>query len=486
MRGASRANAMSEQAAIALLCAWLIWIPLPFGSNVSWARMPLIAVPLLCCLIACAARARAGAERGETLSMPRAWTIWNAGALLFLTVGALQLVPLPSAVHRLLEPESHAFWQSAAAVATLAGESAPLYRPLTLEPDATAAELLRLCATYAAFTAAALLVRNHPRRLALAVTLVLSASFQSLYGAREAAMQRYAIWGWLNRLVHNRVTGTFVNPNHFAHYLVIVLPVSLFLVAAAWRAAGREPMPLSRRIMAMLEVRPWLTGAGILGALISVLGMLLAQSRGALLALGTGVLIVIALAPGHRRLRRMAVAASCGILLFIITVLFLGTERTVERFSPTDAQRATLGGRTTGSAIAARLWQRFPLFGTGWGTFQQVASMEQKTDLELVYNRAHNDYLEIAATSGTLGAVVALVSLFGGVFVLVRDTFRERSRDVSWRRRAWQVAALTSICIAMVHALFDFNFFIPANAATLAVIAGVAVAPLAQDMRARR
>ena len=38
------------------------------------------------------------------------------------------------------------------------------------------------------------------------------------------------------------------------------------------------------------------------------------------------------------------------------------------------------------------------------------------------------------------------------------------------------MAALTSLTIASVHALFDFNFFIPANPATLAAIAGAAVA----------
>jgi hypothetical protein len=47
---------------------------------------------------------------------------------------------------------------------------------------------------------------------------------------------------------------------------------------------------------------------------------------------------------------------------------------------------------------------------------------------------------------------------------------------MSWRRRAFKAAALTSVAIAMIHALVDFNFFIPANPITLAAIAGAAVA----------
>ena len=212
-QGSTRANAVSEQACIAALCLWLLWIPLPFGSNVAWARLPLIAVPLFCCAIACVLRVRATARRSDGLRLTTAWTFWSGDAILFLLIGALQLLPLPSGLHRLLEPESLAFWESASRLAVLARIPAGDAHPLTLDPATTLRELLRVGGIFAAFTAAALLVRTHPRRLAIALTLVASASFQSLYGVREAALQRYAIWGWLNRLVHGRVTGTFTVPD---------------------------------------------------------------------------------------------------------------------------------------------------------------------------------------------------------------------------------------------------------------------------------
>jgi putative inorganic carbon (HCO3(-)) transporter len=483
--GASRANVLSEQACIALLCAWLVWLPLPFGSNVAWARLPLVAIPLFCCAAACVLRVSEGDGRINGMRATRAWELWSVGAVLFLLVGALQLLPLPPSLHRLLEPQSFVFHASASRLASIADAPVSAWHPLTLDPTSTLHELLRLTAVLAAFTAAALLVRTHARRMAIGTTLVVAASFEALYGVREAAMQRHAIWGWVNRLVHDRVTGTFVNPNHFAHYLAITLPMSAFLVAAAWRDAGREPMPFSRRITGMLERRPLLTGIGVLGAFTSLLGLMLAQSRGALLALATGILLVLAVAPG-RRVLRLPAAAGAAVLLFVAVVILLGPDRTVGRFRPTEAQRETLVGRTTGIATGARLWQRFPLAGSGWGTFEQVSSIEQKDDLAFTYNHAHNDYIEIAATSGTLGAVIAIVTLFGGAFALLRITFGDRAKDLSWRRRAWQAAALASLAIAMVHALFDFNFYIPANAATLAVILGVAVAPVNQDMRTRR
>jgi O-antigen ligase len=112
--------------------------------------------------------------------------------------------------------------------------------------------------------------------------------------------------------------------------------------------------------------------------------------------------------------------------------------------------------------------------------------MEQKQDLEKIYHHAHNDYAELAATGGTTGFVIGMVALIGGYVALMRMTFGQSAAALSWRRRAFQAAALASLTIAMVHALIDFNFYIPSNPATLAVILGAAVASVDHDKRTRR
>ncbi|HEX8619211.1 MAG TPA: O-antigen ligase family protein [Thermoanaerobaculia bacterium] len=475
----------AERACLTLFVVWLAWLPLPFGSNIPAARLPLIGVPLLLCVLAAAIRLYATRDRSNAVQPTRPWVIWGVGGSLFVLAGALQLVPLPEAVHRELSPDSQAIWVSAERVASLAGIPAGGMHPLSVDPPATMLELFRLSAILAAFATAALLVRSHPRRMALASVLCASASFQALYGIREAALQRYEIWGWANRLIFNRVTGTFVNPNHFAHYLAIVLPLALFLMAAAWRMTGADELPVARRLLILLEHHAFVTGFALFAGVVCITGFLLAQSRGALLSLASGLLAVAAMLPG-RRVPRVAFSAAAGLVLFVALVLFLGPQRTVGRFVPNELERQTLVGRRIGIESAFALWQRFSLFGTGLGTFEQVVSMEQKRDLGLIYHHAHNDYAEIAATGGTLGLTIAIVTLLGGYVALVRMTFGVGSPELSWRRRAFQAAVLASLTIAMVHALFDFNFFIPANPPTLAAMCGAAVASLTHDKRARR
>jgi O-antigen ligase len=469
---------IAERACLALLLVYLFWLPLPFGSVIDEARLPLVVTPLLLCVAAALL-----AARDPATSFGMAYRTWSIGGALLVVIAALQLIPLSPSLLGALSPESLTIWHLGARVASIAGVPAPHAVPVTVDPAATRDELFRMLALLATFQAAALLVRDHVSRVALACALSAAAIFETLYGVREAALRRYAIWGWVNRLIYDRVTGTFVNPNHFGHYVAIVLPLALFLAALAWHQSGPDTMPFRRRLVLLLEHRFFVFASGALAALGCVAAVLVSQSRGALLAAAAGFGLVGARVLAARNTRagvlvRIIAASAAGVLLLTAVILWLGSERTVlRRLAPTEAETVTLVGRRIGITAALGVWRDFPILGSGAGTFERVVSMHQSEDLGKMYHHAHDDYVEIGATMGTAGFVVAMVALIGGYSGLMRGTFGRRGASLPWRRRAFQIAALTSLTIAMVHALFDFNFYIPANAATLAAIVGAAVAP---------
>jgi O-antigen ligase len=204
-----------------------------------------------------------------------------------------------------------------------------------------------------------------------------------------------------------------------------------------------------------------------------------------MIATAAGLLFTIALLPG-KRAARVTLAAVAGVALISGLALYLGPERTLKRFVPTDAEVGALSGRRIAIRAGADVWRRFPALGSGLGTFNRVVTMVQTEGVDLTYHHAHNDYVELAATFGTIGLVLGLVPFIGGYLWLLRMTFGASSRELSWRRRAFQAAVLASLTIAAVHALFDFNFYIPANPATLAAMAGAAVASVDHDKRNRR
>ena|SRR5947209_12530318 len=87
----------AERALLVLFLAWLIWLPMPFGSVIERARLPLITVPLALCALAALL---------APLPRSRAWRAWSIGAALFLILVGMQLLPLPMPILRALSPRS--------------------------------------------------------------------------------------------------------------------------------------------------------------------------------------------------------------------------------------------------------------------------------------------------------------------------------------------------------------------------------------------
>ncbi len=465
---------LPERAFRIVLYLYLLWLPLPFGSVIDSAQLPLIAGATLICAAASLVRLRGGGN-----SVSPACTIWSAGAIAFIAVVAIQLVPLSDSLLRIVSPESASIWSDASNAASLVTR-APLAtsHSISVDPGATWLHLFRFIAFFAIFLAAMLLIRRHRHRMELAIVLGIAAVFEALYGVRAAALHDYAIWGSANTKIFNRVTGTFVNPNHFAHYVALILPLTLFIAAEAWHASAIPGAPFGRNVARLIEHRAIWFGFAAFASLACVGAVLVAQSRGALLSIAVGFAAVasMALQRSSRKRRhntrvalRVGLGLAAGALLVVGLAQFLGTGRTaVARLSDVSS----MAGRRDSLAAAVNLWRLFPIFGSGLGTFSDVVSMVQSHDLDVIYNHAHNDYAEIAATTGAVGFAVSILPLLAGYAALALSTLRD---EASWRGRAFRIAALTSITIALVHELFDFNFFIPANPATLAAIAGAAV-----------
>ena len=459
-----------ELALFAALLAFLVWVPMPFGSASDASQPALILPPLLIC---CAAALLRAAGR-QPLTMTRPGRIWTIGGVLFVLVIAVQLPPLPPALLSLISPQSAAIWSRATRVVALAGVDAGRNHPITIDPQHTALHLYRTLAYFAAFLSSMILARDTPRRLVLAAVLACAGAFEALYAVHEAALGRYAIWGWKNTLIFGRASGTFVNPNHFAHYAAIVVPMALYVSAYAWHTAAPAGAPFGRRFVKLVERRFLPFAFGVLAALGCVTAVLISESRGALLALIGGFAIVGAMASDRKNAVLRGILIAVGLSAAIVaTLLVLRLPGTVTRFETSQASQ--LEARRDSIVAGFRIWQMFPLFGSGAGTYPDVVLMTRATSGDTLANHAHDDYAEILGTTGALGFVVSFVPLLGGFAALMRNAFGPEGEPMSWRRRAFKAAALTSIAIAMIHALVDFNFFIPANPITLAAIAGAAV-----------
>jgi hypothetical protein len=313
-----------------------------------------------------------------------------------------------------------------------------------------------------------------------------------------------AATGWLGVALHHRPWGlvaqdlwrassTLTYPNATA---AVLAPLALIAIAELSR----------RRSLALtLAATGLLTGIGATGSragvLVLALGLLvlgavlgvrpvtlavLAPGIGAAVALagllpsvpassparpgwaGLALLLGLALAAAIARMTRRAAAGTAGLLAAVTATVVLGGPASL-----TAAAQAVTGSRVTlassdrveANRAAVRLISTSPLTGSGPGQAHL-----QWTDLDVaerVIRYAHNEYLQLTAELGLIGAALLAV-LLATIARLLLTTRRRNPTPQTW---AGVAAALTALS---AHSALDFLWHIPAIPLTAAALIGLA------------
>jgi O-antigen ligase len=108
---------------------------------------------------------------------------------------------------------------------------------------------------------------------------------------------------------------------------------------------------------------------------------------------------------------------------------------------------------------------RFPVLGAGFNAFGTSYTQYQTIERYEWYGEAHNEYLQALLDTGLVGA-----ALVGALLVrLLRSGVRASAAS------AVDAGILGALLACAAHNLVDFNWQIPANAATFAALAGLAM-----------
>jgi len=457
----------ADRLVTALLALLLLGAPLPFGSVTVHAAAALEAGAFLALALALGLVGAARARGEESPPGALGALAPVAPALLALAAvalwGAVQSLPVPLALLARLSPGHARLVQGAADL--LAGRAAaglppgpPVRASLSLAASESRAAALAWAGAAAALAAAALLGRERWNRRILGGAIGAAAAFQVFFGARGWTSRQTLLWG-VEVPGTPRLRGSFINPDHLALYLGIALPAAFAWAWWAARRAGNEPS-VERRVL-------WLAPPLLLWLTLFA-GLAFTGSRAGLVAgIAAVALQGLLLATADRR-PDLALAGTAAAVLGLGVVAAVGLQAGLGRVLSTPVDM-TWGSRRTAWAATWALFRRFPWTGAGLGAFREAFPLVQPPDLPGTWRHAHNDPLELLATAGLLGAILALPALLvvvrlGRVLVDGR-----RSED-----RAAGLAALGALGAVAIHELLDFGLTLPANAFTLAVVVGAA------------
>jgi tetratricopeptide (TPR) repeat protein len=356
------------------------------------------------------------------------------------------------------------------------------WQPFTLSPVATLASLLEFLALAAVFFLVLLYpfsnsyARSGEIRFVRHMIYVIgaTAAIVALLGIIERdCWNGKILWfyqpaDWTGPLLVDspRASGPFVDPDHFAYYLALTLPL---MTAGALFPLGLIPSQEGP------NARLFFAGA----AMLMLMAAALSLSRGGGMAICVGVTLMLAISFhcardfGPAILRRLSLHA--GPLAIMTFALMAGLTFYVIGSPARSAVSLRLIGTSAGD-FSARVgeWREtleiikeFPLFGVGAGGWPEIFPHYQPPPESRYYffRTAENDYLQFVAENGIVGLIILVV----GVMLLIRAV-AGAAHHMPVARWPLLAGLLGGLAGGLVQEFVDSSLRIPANALLFTIL----------------
>jgi len=268
--------------------------------------------------------------------------------------------------------------------------------------------------------------------------------YQYLYEPQTAKIGLYD----LDQEVAARVGSTFENPNFYAEYLVLLIPIGLALVLGS--------RGLFRRFM--------MGGA----TLLMFAGLILTYTRGSWLATGIGVILMSLLTK----------AWLFWVWVGLFAVAFVAAPGVASRLeSISNVTGGTAGFRMKLWRIASGIIQEHPLLGIGIGNYYNVFTeyifRHPELSVGWVIYGAHNSYLTIWAETGIFGIIsfiaIILISIKYGLYLAQA---KAKDKYLSWINSA----IFAGVVGFSINSLTSNSFHHPQGAVFFWIMLGLQVA----------
>jgi O-antigen ligase len=245
------------------------------------------------------------------------------------------------------------------------------------------------------------------------------------------------------------LASTYVNHNHFAGYLELVIPSAAAILTAR---STQKSMALKLALVASLVVM--------------ASAFILTQSRGAWVSLGSSLLVMLLLMVSGKNSRaRMMMIAALLIVAVVSLVYFTGDMMGSRMATITSAGEGedVSGGRFKIWQGAIGMIKERPLIGAGIGDFDHGFYRYRPLGFNARAVYAHNDYLHMAAEMGVFAPLI-MIWIFA---VVIRDGLAKRGKS------PYAFGCAIGVLSLAIHGAVDFNFHIPANMLLFTVWASI-------------
>ena len=469
---------MYDKAIKLLLIALILFTPIAFGSMEIWAyslmELGILLIVILWAIQTGIARLRASEKSFHSVIYNPQSAIPMVLLTLFLLLILFQIISLPSGILKILSPKTFALRS------TLSLEPSASRFPLSLFPFLTRIEFfkwLTLVGLFVFLLGWKPLGQSDRTRRQILVAVLTAGVLESLYGMFEFFSGHRHILNVSAETLVSSATGTFINRNYFAGYLLMVIPLSMGFLFS--REAGRTGRYRGwRQWLSSLDGKTLLIGFGVV---VMILGLLFSASRMGILSLLLSFSLISLFFRSSRKEGRFSGGSILILGLAILWAGWIGLDVVINRLFTASED---LKGRWAFWVSTFQIYKDFPMFGSGLGTFFQVFPMYRTFHTTGLATHAENDFLQLLSEVGTLGTGL-LAILF--LFLLWKVLSGIRALTDGEPRRYIALGGLVGILALMFHSLVERNIQVPANAFLYTFIFALVLrmAPINQEKRSR-
>ena len=252
-----------------------------------------------------------------------------------------------------------------------------------------------------------------------------------------------------------RIFSTMGQPDWLAAYLAILLPISIAFAISFFRKG-----------ISLFSRTNLTAGVFALTSILFYVDLLFSRAKSGFIAFWASMLVFVALAAWPSFRKKMDTKSiiysklTAFVIAFAIVTFFIGSNFSIlDKFSfpglmsaldkqKTPAnQNATphigeLGGTDSGKIRlivwkgALNVWKNNPIFGTGVESFAfayykyRPPEHNLTSEWNFLYNKAHNEFLNFMATTGTFG-ILTYLSIYFLFFLIVLAAISQKVRKIA-------------------------------------------------------
>ncbi len=454
-KGGQDQSEMINKAIKLVLIILFIFTPIAFGSMELWA-CSLMELGILTIIVLWAIQSLTKHNKFEIRnSKLRINYLFFVIPILslFLAIVLFQIIPIPSWMVKILSPKTYELHHALSIPdsqiiiqnSKLSISFMPFFTKIEFLKWLTLSSLFLLL-VYWGFVGEGFRGVNH-----LIIVIFLTGVFESLYGMFE-------FFSGHQQIFHLKgvpfVTGTFINRNYFAGYLLMVVPLSMGFLF--YRDSIKKGRFISwRQRLSALDGKTILIAFGVM---VMILSLLFSASRMGILSLLMAFSLISLLFGDLQKGKKFSKASVLILSLALLWGVWIGLDAIISRlFSVSEDFKS----RWIIWTNTFNILKDFPALGSGLGTFGQIFPMYRSFHIRRLVTHAENDFLQLASEVGLVGTGVLLI-LF--IFLFFKAVSGIRSLPNSEPRRFIGLGGLVGILALMFHSLVERNIQVPANA----------------------